>query len=113
MEAGRSYSYSTCGASQDTYLRIYGSNGYSLVASNDDNGPHCFGTTASVDFSPTTSGYYYLELARFSRNPLSSDVTLRCVYELSILGHDDEVSVYVDGIQQFSFNGCCTNHGVV
>ncbi|MDC0231551.1 T9SS type A sorting domain-containing protein [Aureispira] len=35
------------------------------------------------------------------------------VYDLSITGHDDEISVYVDGAQEFVYNGCCTNHGVV
>ncbi len=35
------------------------------------------------------------------------------VYNLNIAGHDDEISVYVNGVQVWSFIGCCTNHGTV
>lgn len=76
MEAGKMYSFRTCGASDDTYLRLYGANGYTQVAANDDNGPHCSGRAASLNFTPGSTGYYYLELARYTREPLSSNVTL-------------------------------------
>ena len=35
------------------------------------------------------------------------------IYQLNINNHDDEVSVYVDGVQVFVYNGCCVNHGTV
>jgi hypothetical protein len=35
------------------------------------------------------------------------------LYQLNINNHDDEISVYVDGIQVFLYNGCCVNHGAV
>ncbi len=76
MTAGRTYNFRTCGAGEDTYLRIYGSNGYTLVASNDDNGPYCGGTAASLDYTAGASGNYYVELARYSRNPLNTNATL-------------------------------------
>lgn len=76
MEAGRTYSFSTCGAADDTYIRIYGSNGYTIVASNDDSGPHCGGTQSSIDFTPSSSGNYYLEVSRYTRSQLNNAFTL-------------------------------------
>lgn len=76
MTAGRTYSFRTCGAGEDTYLRIYGGNGYTIVSANNDNGPHCAGTAASIDFTPGASGYYYVELSRSNRNPLNTNVAL-------------------------------------
>ena len=69
LTAGRTYRFSTVGnTSEDTYIRIYGSNGYSIVASNDD-----FGSLQSlVNFTPSSSGTYYVEVSRYVRNPLSN-----------------------------------------
>lgn len=35
------------------------------------------------------------------------------VYNLNITGHDDEISIFVNGVQVWNFVGCCTNHGTV
>ena len=69
LSAGRSYQFSTLGnTTEDTYIRIYGANGYTIVASNDD-----FGSLQSlVNFTPNTSGVYYIEVARYVRNALNS-----------------------------------------
>jgi hypothetical protein len=55
---GANYTISTCGSSFDTQLTIYGWDGSSWVAQtyNDDNGPNCTGTAASVDW---TSSFDY------------------------------------------------------
>lgn len=76
--AGVEYVFSTCGAGFDTYLRIYDSASRSNtpVALNDDNGPECSGTAASMRWTPTLSGTYQIHLARFSCVNLTADVTL-------------------------------------
>ncbi|MBX7243352.1 MAG: SprB repeat-containing protein, partial [Bacteroidia bacterium] len=76
LTAGRTYRFGTCGAGIDTYIRIYSSNGYTNVANFDDNGPLCSGTAASGDYTPPSSGWYYIEVAQFSRNALSASGTL-------------------------------------
>ncbi len=76
LTAGRTYRFGTCGAAEDTYIRIYSSDGYTVVAAADDNGVLCTGTAASLDFTPGTTGTYYLEVARFSRNDLTATGTL-------------------------------------
>ncbi len=53
IEAGANYTISTCGSSFDTQISIYvdyGS-GWIYQAGNDDNGPDCGGTTASLDWT--------------------------------------------------------------
>ncbi|MBY0426156.1 MAG: IPT/TIG domain-containing protein [Cytophagales bacterium] len=65
------YTFSSCLASEDTYLRIYDSN-KTFLKSVDDNGPSCSGSRASIEFSPTSNGIYFVELARYSCATLTS-----------------------------------------
>jgi len=55
-------SISTCGSSFDTVLQIYSGACGSLtpVLCNDDNGPACTGTAASVTFTATGGTTYYI-----------------------------------------------------
>lgn len=53
------YYFSTCeGANFDTYLTLYGTDGFTFKATNDD----ACGTQSRLEFTPTESGIYYLEL---------------------------------------------------
>lgn len=73
LTAGVLYNFNNCSsASSDTYLRIYGPDGYTIVALGDDN---C-GVLSSVDYTATTTGTHYIELSQFSRGPLASAGTL-------------------------------------
>jgi len=195
LNAGRTYRFGTCGAGEDTYLRIYGSDGYTIVATGDDNGPLCTGTAASLDYTAGASGWYYVEVSRYSRAALSANGTLTyeditpapgnpavfgsnqwlvygysggdnslngeysgyytetalsynslnrwgtngspsdasgwqgcyvpadyhvvvykrqgfpCgIYSFDIPGHDDDIIVYVNGVQVYSHVGCCDAH---
>ena len=79
---GCTYTLSTCGSlnSNDTYLRLYsGSNPLTavLVTSNDDNGPVCTGTKASIVWTCPTSGVYSILLTNYSCANLSASTTLR------------------------------------
>lgn len=70
LTAGVTYNFNTCssGTAHDSYLRLYAPDGYTITAQNDDN---C-GLLSSIDFTPTTSGTYYLEVSRFSRQALTT-----------------------------------------
>lgn len=79
--AGCTYTLSTCTSinSNDTYLRLYsGTNPASaiLVTSNDDNGPICAGTKASIVWTCVTSGPYSILVTNFSCQNLSASTNL-------------------------------------
>lgn len=80
--AGCTYTLSTCGSpnSNDTYLRLYsGTNPATavLVTSNDDNGPICTGTKASIVWTCPTTGVYSILLTNFSCANLSASTNLQ------------------------------------
>lgn len=73
LTAGVTYNFNNCSsAANDTYLRIYGPDGYSIVALGDDN---C-GALSSVNYTAGTTGTYYIELSQFSRGALANAGTL-------------------------------------
>ncbi|MES2798869.1 MAG: T9SS type A sorting domain-containing protein [Bacteroidota bacterium] len=73
LTAGVVYNFNNCtSASSDTYLRIYGPDGYTNVANGDDN---C-GVLSSINYTPGATGTYYIELAQFSRGALAAGGTL-------------------------------------
>jgi hypothetical protein len=63
--AGVTYNFSLGANTEDSYLRLYNSS-YTLIASNDDNGPFVSGTPASLSWTCTTGGTYYISAARYS-----------------------------------------------
>ncbi len=60
--AGAFYDFSLCTNTEDTYLYIYDSLGNQL-AFVDDNGPHCSGLPASLQWLCPASGRYYVTAA--------------------------------------------------
>jgi hypothetical protein len=73
LTAGVTYNFNNCtSASSDTYLRIYNSDGYTIIATGDDN---C-GALSSINYTPTVSGTYYVELSNYSRSALTLSGTL-------------------------------------
>ncbi|MBK6699497.1 MAG: HYR domain-containing protein [Saprospiraceae bacterium] len=59
LSADVQYYFSTCdGANFDTYLTLYGTDGFTFKATNDD----ACGMQSRLEFTPTESGIYYLEL---------------------------------------------------
>jgi gliding motility-associated-like protein len=69
LVAGVSYNFNTCaGTSNDTYLRIYAADGFTLSISGDDN---C-GVLSSVDLVAPSSGTYYVEVAQYSHTSLTT-----------------------------------------
>lgn len=72
----RSYFFSTVGATtDDTYIRIYGTDGQTIVAFNDDAVPGSI-LQSEILFTPPTAGTYYIELSNWSRFPLTSTFDL-------------------------------------
>ena len=73
LTAGRTYRFQTT-SGPDTYLRLFGSNGYTLVASNDDGGA---GLLSLLTYTPSSTGFYYIETSQYSRNQLGSNSNLQ------------------------------------
>ncbi len=71
MVAGNIYRVSNCGSGFDTQLTIFNAAGTASVAYNDDNGPGCVGSAASIDFIPPTTGDYRMQLNRFNCNSIT------------------------------------------
>ncbi|WP_420572013.1 GEVED domain-containing protein [Kordia sp.] len=78
MIAGATYRLSNCGSGFDTQMTVRDEVG-NFVAFNDDNGPACNTTEASIDFTPTTSGDYRIHLNRYNcatANNLNGDIVV-------------------------------------
>jgi len=79
--AGCTYDFSSCNSinTNDTYLRLYsGTNPLTAVlqTSNDDNGPWCTGTKASISWVCPTTGAYSILLTNWSCANISSNSIL-------------------------------------
>lgn len=73
LTAGVIYNFNTCSsASNDTYLRIYGPDGYTIVGAADDN---C-GVLSSINYTAASTGTYYIEVSQYSRGVLALGGTL-------------------------------------
>ena len=72
LTAGVTYRFETT-SGPDTYLRLYGPDGYTIKASNDDGGE---GTLSLIEYTPTTTGTYYIENSEYTRGALTSNSTL-------------------------------------
>ncbi|WP_243470976.1 T9SS sorting signal type C domain-containing protein [Winogradskyella sp. MH6] len=65
MIANATYRVSNCGSGVDTQMTIRTVAGAS-VAYNDDNGPACTGTAASIDFVPPSTGDYRIQVNEYN-----------------------------------------------
>lgn len=79
--AGCTYDFSTCNSlfTNDTYLRLYsGTNPLTAVlqTSNDDNGPFCVTTKASISWVCSTTGVYSILVTNWSCANLSASTIL-------------------------------------
>lgn len=62
---GNTYCISTCGSTFDTELTVYDGNPtWTVRAYNDDNGPLCTGTQASIQFTATFTGTHLVVVNR-------------------------------------------------
>jgi len=79
--AGCTYNFSTCNSvnTNDTYLRLYsGTNPTTAILQtlNDDNGPWCSGTKASLNWTCGTTGAYSILLTNYSCANISASTIL-------------------------------------
>ncbi len=73
LTAGVVYNFNNCSsAASDTYIRLYGPDGFTIVSAGDDN---C-GVLSSIQYTAAASGTYYVELSQFTRGPLTAGGTL-------------------------------------
>ena len=62
---GGSYAISTCGASIDTQITVWGGFNTNMLLYNDDNGPYCTGSNASGNFVPNLTNYAYMFISEY------------------------------------------------
>ena len=79
--AGCTYTFSSCSSvnTNDTYLRLYSGTTPAtalLVTSNDDNGPICLSTKASIVWTCATTGAYSILLTNYVCANISSSTIL-------------------------------------
>lgn len=77
--AGCTYDFSTCNSvnTNDTYLRLYSTaTGGTVLAFNDDAGPFCAGTKASLSWVCPANGTYSILMTNFSCANLSASTIL-------------------------------------
>ncbi|MGB1019420.1 MAG: immunoglobulin domain-containing protein, partial [Chitinophagales bacterium] len=72
LNAGVPYRFQTT-SGNDTYLRLYGSDGFTIVAFDDDGGT---GQLSLINYTAATTGWHYIETSEFIRDPLTSSVNL-------------------------------------
>lgn len=73
--ANEVFSFSTCSTTTDTRLRVYSSTDF-MRHENDNNGPYCQGTAASMDFSSPVIGWHYLLVTGSGCSVPAASVTL-------------------------------------
>ncbi|MCP4121575.1 MAG: HYR domain-containing protein [Bacteroidetes bacterium] len=74
LTAGETYEFDLCGEGGDTYLRLYGSDGYTVVTFNDDFcGPY---GASRITYAAASSGWHYLEISEFDRAAVSTSGVL-------------------------------------
>jgi hypothetical protein len=77
--AGAVYRISSCGAGYDSQLSIY-TTGCTYVAYNDDNGPACSGTAASVQFtSPGGNLYSVFNQYNCATNTTCTNISIQLI----------------------------------
>jgi len=81
-EVGRLYAFSTCTSAVDSYLEVYDSS-KEVVAENDDDGLYCMGSSASIAWQCTKSGYYYVGLSAYGCGFVESETVLQYGYPSS------------------------------
>jgi hypothetical protein len=73
LTAGRTYNFNDCaGTVSDTYLRLYASDGFTVLSTADDN---CGNSRPTLTYTAAISGWHYIELSQFSRGPLTTSGT--------------------------------------
>lgn len=100
LTAGTTYEFSTCGSSFDTYLSIFGSNGYTVLASANEG---CGNNQSVLSFTCPATGVYFLELTKWV-----SDANTRGsfteAFEIHMATIDDQAPTGINAANPLSFD---------
>jgi len=72
MISGNVYRISNCGSGFDTQLTVRDASG-NVAAYNDDDGPDCSGSSASLDFVCTSDGQFRIQLNRYNCDEIGNN----------------------------------------
>ena len=90
-------SFDLCGSSFDTRLAIWDACGGTVIACNDDDGPVCSGTNASIEINVSLGSTYYVQVGGYNTDVGNGDLTIYVAQDvqntLVFDGYDDYVSV--------------------
>ncbi|MEZ5006978.1 MAG: T9SS type A sorting domain-containing protein [Chitinophagales bacterium] len=93
LNAGSIYRFQTT-SGPDTYLRLYGPDGYSIVAADDDGGGSLL---SKITYTASSTGWYYIETAMYlsgtNRNPLNANTVLEYQLVPPVLGSPSTTQV--------------------
>jgi hypothetical protein len=80
VTAGQTYVVSTCGGTWDSELTVFNNATQAPIAYNDDNGPACAGSQASVQFTASFTGVVRVVITEFGclANSLAITTTYTC-----------------------------------
>jgi len=109
---GYNYAFSNCGSDEDTKIRIYNQY-FDEIASNDDFGPYCSGSEASLDWLCEEDGIYYVSLANAEDYPVSCQnlsKSYHLAYKYSTCGAP--TNLYIDNLTISSAHINWTNNSV-
>ena len=71
--------FDLCGSSFDTRIALWDACGGTVLACNDDNGPGCSGSNASLEYNVSTSNTYYVQVGGRNGNTGEGDLTISFV----------------------------------
>jgi len=98
--AGKTYRFETT-SGNDPFLRLYSSNGYSVVAIDDNSG---IGNYAKILYTPNVSGVYYIETSESDRDPLSANTTLEYQEYSTVINQDCANATFVGNLSTTTGN---------
>ena len=87
-------SFDLCGSNFDTRLSIWDACGGNVLDCNDDNGPACTGTNASIEMEVTVGTTYYIQVGGFNASTGDGDLTI-------FISQGVQNTLYFDGVDDY------------
>ena len=100
LVAGKTYRFETV-AGGDTYLRLFGTDGHTIVALDDNSG---LGVYSKITYTASTTGTYYIETSKPNRESLNTNTTLEYQEYSTVINQDCANATFVGNISNTTGN---------